>query len=171
MDAITSALGIVLPWWWRWAMLGAVVVASMAGGAYLMHRHDSTAYDKLLNESAAFRGGVAAAGIQQQKANATKAKQDKLTKELADAKHAQVVTALDIAANSLRSAINSGSGGVSTLPASADSADRICFDRAGLDRAVQDYRSAFLGCAEKGSKAVAGLNAGRGWVREQAAVK
>lgn len=91
---------------------------------------------------------------------------NKLKKEKADADYKRNIAALQRDNKRLRDSIEH-SGGLSGLPASPGSPDRICFDRTALNSAIQDYRRGFLGIAEKGTEAVSALDNAKAWAREK----
>lgn len=158
----------ILPWWWRWALLAVVIVASMAFGAAKMHEHDQVKYDKLEVEYSKFKGGVEAIGVQAQADTKAKEAKDKTRKETADHENLRTIADLNSAITRLRDDADRTRGGfVPGAPAGSSRADLACFDRPALESAVRDLVVEVRGQADKGTAATVDLNTARKWAQEK----
>jgi hypothetical protein len=154
----------LLPWWWRWAALVLVIVASAGFGAIKMHAHDQTRYEALQGDFAGYRAQVSAEGkIAQRRADA-QAAAAKLAKEQTDAenKAARNLDRQRIA--SLRwDADHRGAYSLPAAPADARRADLACFDRAEFERAGGAALGRLRAIADQGDAATLDLNSARAW--------
>ena len=56
---------------------------------------------------------------------------------------------------------------LSSIPTSPENPDRICFQRAKLDEAIEQYREEVRGITEKGSRGISGLNICKEWIEKE----
>jgi len=97
-----------------------------------------------------FKNDVTTAGIEAEKKRLVKEKND-------ENKIIAATTARDSALvrlQSIASAARASPSIMSSVPASASPAGKICFDRAGLDAAIQHYRIGIQGLVVEGDKAI-----------------
>lgn len=149
-----------------WAALGAALVIAGLGIALKVQ---TARLDAVRSEYAGFVAQVKANGDAQIAKNKAKEAENKAIKERLDNENKDLRAKLAANAERLRNAINSRSGGLSTLPVATVRPDLACFDRAELDTAIRLYQSDLLGIAEKGATATLELNTGKVWVKEQMA--
>lgn len=161
-----SWLGLVLPWWARWAALGVAMVAAAAFGAAKMHQHDQKAYDALSAAYAGFKAEVAAAGKAQNDRAAAIAAHDELLKEEADDDHEAALAKLRADVDRLRARRSSG-GILPPAAPGAPSPDRATFSRAELERALRDLDAGVQGLVDEGSRAVIDLDTAKRWARDR----
>lgn len=159
-------LGLILPWWTRWAVLAAALVAAGTFGAVKMHQHDQHAYDALAADFATFKAQVVAAGEAQEKRTAAISAHDELLKEEADHDHEAALTKLRADVASLR-ARRPDLGILPPATAGAGRADVACFDRGALESALRALVADVRGFVDEGSEAVVDLNSAKLWASER----
>lgn len=121
--------------------------------------------DAVKDEYERFKGVTEAIGkIYKDKAKAKEAEYKAITKRTDDA-HKKDTAYLRTDADRLRQQLNSGSGGLSGIPANPQRPDLACFERSQLDSAIRQYQSDLLGIAQKGAQATLDLDTAKSWVR------
>lgn len=168
-------LGMILPWWARWAGI-ALLVAAVAGfSAFKMHQYDTNhakiAYDALQGEYAGFVADVKAKGEAAQRAAVWQSHVDEMNKEKADAENATTTANLAIALNSLRRTADNSRHDLPAAPASSSRADLACFDRGILGRGNGELDKQLVEgarrIADKGTESTVGLNTARKWAQTE----
>ncbi len=137
-------------------LLGKLYVGAKQEVARVQQAYDSfVAQEKTLGE------------VAQKKADAQKADDDK-RKRTADAENVATVARLNADIGKLRRERDSRSGGniLSSAPSgSGCPANQACFDRAGLESALRDYRTEIRGLADQAAALEADLNTARKWAQ------
>ena len=126
-----NLLGMIVPWWGRWAALLALVLAAAAFGAAKMHQHDQAKYD-------AREAAIKAAALKQNELTLKQTALFQTYKESADEEALHLREARDRAvfdANRLRLAA-SHTRLVPTAPSGAQGSGRICYSPDQLDREI-----------------------------------
>ncbi len=145
---------------WRVLLMGTIVLVLGTSTAY--YRWQANRWEA---KHEAFRIEVhSLAAAAEQKRIATEAK-NKKDKELADAKNAARLANLRAANQRLRDEINSRGILPPAAPGAADPG-RAAFDRADLERALQQFATGVADLVREGDEARAGLDTAREWARE-----
>lgn len=155
-------LGLVPPWWTRWAVLGVALLAAAAFGAAKMHAHDQARYDALEAKFEAFKDSAAALGREAKAAAAAREATDKTRKETADAENSAALATLAADIQRLRNARPRGGFLPAPGPA-ARSPDAVSFQRAELERALRAFDSGAAGLVAEGDKARVDLDSAKKW--------
>lgn len=157
-------LGLILPWWTRWAVLAAALIAAAAFGAVKMHQHDQKAYDELAGQYATFKAEVAAAGQAQEKRAAAIAAHDGLLKEEANEENRTALAAMRADVKRLRRERDSARSSIlPAAPAGTGRPDLACFDRGALESALRALVADVRGFVDEGAEAVVDLNSAKLW--------
>jgi len=157
----TTAGFLTLPLAAYGAILAALVILGLGGWGWF----EKSRYDRLKAEYEHFKGGVEALGLAAKKAAADKEAQDKLRKEQADVENKRTTDALLADIKRLRDS-RSGRRIVPPAPAASKCPDgQACFDRAQLELALRDYRSAIRGLVDEGSQITIDLDTAKNWAR------
>lgn len=154
-------LGLIVPWWTRWAVLAVALVAAAAFGAARMHAHDQARYDALEAQFEEFKDKTAALGREAKAAAVAKEAADKKRKEDADAENSVALATLADTIGKLR-ARSSGRRVPDLTACSANpaGADR---ERAEFQPAYRDLLSAVRAEADRCSERTVKLNTARRW--------
>jgi hypothetical protein len=155
-------LGLVLPWWSRWAVLAVALVAAAAFGAAKMHAHDQIKYDALEAKFEAFKDTAAALGREAKAAAAAREAADKSRKEAADAENSAALATLASDIAKLR-ARRASSGFLPAPGSAATSLDRVSVKRAELERALRELDTGVQGLFGEGDRAIVDLNSAKKW--------
>jgi len=145
-----------------YAALGAALVIGVLG---LWGYVEKQRYEALKAEYEQFKGGVEALGLAAKKAAAEKEAADKLRKEQADAENKRSTDALLADIKRLRDQRSRSSIVPAKPPASKCPDGQACFERAQLELALRDYRSAIRGLVDEGSAVTVDLDSARKWAQ------
>lgn len=157
-------LGLLIPWWGRWAAIGVAMLASAAFGAAKMHQHDQEKYDA---REVQFK----LAGERQVELTQQVIVTHQRLRELSDADAERMRLERDaavFAANRLRLA-NADRRIVPSAPTGAAGGNRVCFSREELDRglraAIQRLQGRALANAAEGQRSADVAVTCREWVK------
>jgi hypothetical protein len=151
-----------------YAAIGAAVVIFGLSVALRVQTHRLEAVSQ---EYERFKGVTEALGnIYKAKAATTKAAYEANTKRTNDA-HKKSTATLNADIDGLRKQLNSGSGGVSSVPVNPQRPELACFDRQELDTAIRRYQSGILEIAGKGAQATLDLDSAKEWAKAQSSVR
>lgn len=142
---------------WVWALL--IIGALASYGAWEHHE-----VARITAEYDQFKGGVTALGEQAKAAAAAKEKADQLKKDQADHENQTTIATLTTERDSLRQQ-RASSRIVPTAPAGASQPQTACFDRAGLESALQRFDAGASGLVGEGAEAIADLDIDRRWAQ------
>ena len=159
-------LGLLIPWWGRWAALAVLILASMAFGAAEMRKHDNARYDVLAVKFNTFKSQVATAGMEAQAKAKAQAAADKRAKEQADNENQKTITSLRTDIKRLRDSSARGSY-VPAAPAGAVRPGLACFDRPQLERAIRDLVAEVRGLVDEGSETTVDLDTAKRWAQDR----
>lgn len=157
----------LLPWWGRWAALGALCAVVAVTVGVKVHAHDKIALDALQGRFDAFKAQVSAEGKRAEREAARIATENRTKKEQADAENARTRAADAAAIASLRRERDSARG--SFVPPAAPSAirpDLACFDRAVLESALGGLLADIRGIADEGAAATVDLDTAKLWAKK-----
>lgn len=136
----------------------ALAAAAIFGFGWLQGAH----HEQL--KAAEFEAATVALGNEAKQRNAQIAAADKLRKENADAENNRTITSLRADVKRLRDERASGRF-VPAAPAGSRSPDIACFDRAELERALQQFDDEVTAIVADGDEATVNLNTAKRWAR------
>lgn len=140
---------------WALAALFALGLSSGAGGAWWVQ-------GLRLDAVKAFVATTKAEGEAAKKLADAKAAEDKRNKESSDHEYQTTIARLDADVKRMRDD-RARSRFVPAAPAGSRSVGLACFDRADLERTLQQFDEAVTGLIAEGDADAVGLNVGRSW--------
>ena len=147
-----------------------LIYSALAAGAVILVmgialKVQGSRLEAVRNEYEAFKAQVRANGELAEKAAKAKEAADKATKEKIDNETSQLRTTAANLARQLRDS-RSASGYLPPASATSASPDAITFDRAKLERAIQQLDEGVSGLIARGDQAVIDLNLSLKWAQE-----
>jgi hypothetical protein len=155
-----------------WAALGAgAVILALGIALKVQSSRLETAQTKLAEvkgQYAAFKGETKRLGDAAEKRRKDVEAKDRADKEKADAENKDLRRELDARRKQLRDRANSPGGSVvPSAPASAESPDRICFDRKELTGALQRFVDGVAELVGEGAQTVIDLDTAKNWAQKR----
>lgn len=148
-------------------ILGYVAIAALLviSGLGVAVKVQTSRLDALRAEYAQFKGGVEALGLAAKKATAEQEARDKANKEKADAENVHTTATLRADIERLRRDRDGARSRIlPQTPGGSKCPDgQACFERAELERALRDYRSAIRGLVDEGSAVTVDLDTAKRW--------
>ena len=144
---------------WALAALFALGLSSGAGGAWWVQ---GLRLDAVKAEYAGFVATTKAEGEAAKKLADAKAAEDKRKKESSDHDYQTTIAGLNADIKRMRDD-RARSRFVPAAPAGSRRVDLACFDRAELERTLQQFDEAVTGLIAEGDADAVGLNVGRSW--------
>jgi len=144
---------------WIAGIAFVVGLSSGAGGAWWVQ---GLRLDTVKAEYAGFVATTKAEGEAAKKLADAKAAEDKLNKESSDYEYQTTIARLDADVKRMRDD-RARSRFVPAAPAGSRSVGLACFDRADLERTLQQFDEAVTGLIAEGDADAVGLNVGRSW--------
>ena len=144
---------------WALAALFALGVSSGAGGAWWVQ---GLRLDAVKAEYAGFVATTKAQGEAAKKLADATAAEDKRKKESSDHDYQTTIAGLNADVKRMRDA-RAGIRYVPAAPAGSQSVGLACFDRAELERTLQQFDEAITGLIAEGDADAVGLNVARSW--------
>lgn len=157
---------MIFPWWWRWAAVGLIILASAAFGAAKMHRWDEKRYDALDAEYKDFKDKVVREGAAAEAhAKAEKARFDKI-KESVDRENLRLRSDNALLSKRLLDA-RSGQGYLPAPSPGAPNTNRITFDRDELESAIRRLDEGVSRVIEQGDAFRINLDTAILWAKDR----
>ena len=144
---------------WALAALFALGLSSGAGGAWWVQ---GLRLDTVKAEYAGFVATTKAEGEAAKKLADAKAAEDKRNKESSDHEYQTTIAGLNADIKRMRDD-RARSRFVPAAPAGSRRVDLACFDRAELERTLQQFDEAITGLIAEGDADAVGLNVARSW--------
>ncbi len=160
------AITDLLPWYWRWLALAAIMAGSIAFGAVQMRGYDVKAFGVERAGFATFRAQITVATLAAIKQRDSTIATYQNLKRQADAEIARVHTVDAVSIGKLRHDLDAARADGQFVPAAASTAGdpgRACFDRTALESAIRGLFADVRAGADKCRAVEIDLNGARTW--------